>query len=154
MCNLEKTKNVGGLGSQLSSRVANLSESWYSQCPRLRYGYVSRQPSFRGYFRIAVREYQESCRMLSGDKVTPILWNAQMFCYLFMDSYQFLMFKGFNFIVILCEFFDHSTPVHHPFPPHRREGCFVLAIWCQMFHFNIIMQGQAVRWWWFSCSSW
>ena len=34
---------------------------------------------------------------------------------------------------------------HHPSPPHRREGCFVLAIWCQMFHFSNFMRGRTVR---------
>ena len=33
----------------------------------------------------------------------------------------------------------------HPFPPHRREGCFVLAIWCQVFHFSNYMRGRATN---------
>ena len=50
-----------------------------------------------------------------GDKGSVILWNAQMFCYLFTDSYHFLMFKGFNFILfyansLIIRFFFVSLP--------------------------------------------
>ena len=35
----------------------------------------------------------------------------------------------------------NTTPIHHPSSTHRREGCFVLAIWCQMLHFGNFIRG-------------
>ena len=66
-----------------------------------------------------------------------------MFCYLSYGLIPISGFKGFNIIVILCELFVYS-PIHHSSPPHRREGCFVLAIWCQMFHLRYFMRGRTV----------
>ena len=47
----------------------------------------------------------------TGCKDSGILSHSKMFCYLFKDSYHFLMFKGFNFIVILCELFVYSKNI-------------------------------------------
>ncbi len=45
--------------------------------------------------------------------------------------------KTLDFMFILCEFFVYSSPPYTiPLPPHRREGWFVLAIWCLLFHFT------------------
>ena len=53
----------------------------------------------------------------------------------FMRQFKRLA-KKYPSLVSDYDTFKKELHVHHPSPPHRREGCFVLAIWCQMFHFS------------------
>ena len=80
----------------------------------------------------------ESCRFISyisfrGAKIMEIFHASKTFAIYLTDSYQFQGLKGSTscyFMRILCSFHPH-TPFLSPSPA---RGCFVLAIWCQMFH--------------------